>query len=121
MTHWRRSPALQMPQGMQDHARPGSRAPISQMNKGRASRRAGEPRPSRKPLQTQGEEEGETEGCGPRRGGRGPGFLGVGRGPCLAGHSRATEPQNTLATPPGFPGVTGQELTRGRGRADTCL
>lgn len=50
----------------------------------------------------------------------------VGRGPCLADHPGPQSPRTvtlpvTLLPHQGLPGVRGQGLTRGRGRADICL
>lgn len=102
MTHWRRVTGLQMPQGKQDHARPGSRAPISQMNKG-----AGPP----EGLESQGLLESPSKPRARKRGRQrdvDPGgeagdlaSLGSGERPMPGRPPRATEPQNSYYYPTG--------------------
>lgn len=109
MTLWRKVTGLQMPQGVQDHARPGSGAPISQTNKGAGPpeglesqellERPSKPRARRRRRQRDVDPGGEAGDLA---------FLGSGEGPMPGRPPGATEPQNSnttsnTTTPPGSP------------------
>lgn len=67
-------------------------------------------------------EEEETEGCGPRKGGRGSGFPGKqGRAHAWQVTLGYRDPKQLLLPHWGLSGVTGQGLTKGRIRTDICL
>lgn len=95
MTHWHRVTGLQTTQGVPDLAQECAYQPNERGSW--APRKTGEPRPSRKPFQTQGEEETRDVDPGGEAGDLAS--LGSGKGPMPGRPLGATEPQNSYYYP----------------------